>query len=57
MENFPAGKELKEYLSNKTRKCCLLQILGGALTGADPGFLESGYICLKVWEVCFADLI
>ena len=26
-------------------------------TGADPGFLESGFVCIKVWGVRFADFI
>ena len=25
--------------------------------GADPGFLERGFICIKVRKVCFADLV
>ena len=28
-----------------------------AHTGADPGFLERGFICINVWGVRFADLI
>ena len=28
-----------------------------AYTGADPGFLERGFICIKVWRVRFADFI
>ena len=27
------------------------------VTGADPEFLESGFICIKVWGVLFADFI
>ena len=29
----------------------------GMNTGADPGFLEMGFICIKVWGACFADFI
>ena len=25
-------------------------------SGADPGFLERGFVFIKVWGVCFADL-
>ena len=28
-----------------------------AIVGADPGFLERGFICIKVWGVRFADFI
>ena len=27
------------------------------MTGADPRFLERGFICIKVWGVRFADFI
>ena len=27
------------------------------MTGADPGFLEREFICIKVWGVGFTDLI
>ena len=30
--------------------------MGSTISGADPGFLEKGFICIKVWEVRFADL-
>ena len=29
----------------------------GAVAGADPGFLEGGFICIKVWGVRFADFV
>ena len=28
----------------------------GTLSGADTGFLERGFICIKLWGVRFADL-
>ena len=28
-----------------------------AMPGADPGFLETGFLCIMVWAVRFADLI
>ena len=28
-----------------------------SVTGADPGFLERGFMCIKVWGVHIADFI
>ena len=33
----------------------LLEDIG--IQGAVPGFLERGFVCIKVWEVRFADFI
>ena len=34
----------------------VLQVCNSS-TGADPGFLERGFICIKIWGVRFADFI
>ena len=33
----------------------MLDIKRTEFAGADPGFLERGFVCIKVWGVCFAD--
>ena len=32
-------------------------LIGATVTGADPGFLERGFIFRNVWGFCFADII
>ena len=35
----------------------LMEQLEDPAAGADPGFLERGFICIMVWEGRFADFI
>ena len=43
--------------SDLRSKGCWLETHRGYCAGEDPGFLERGFICMKVCGVCCADFI